>query len=76
MLIKIFDITSAVMTVVFLNLVSKTYKAWIGYTVGSIFFTIVCFNKNLPGLGIMGIILFLTGIKNFWMGLKNDKTKK
>ena len=75
-LIRIFDIIASVTTVITLNLVSKTYKAWLFYCIGCIFFTIVCFSKSLFGLTIMGIILFITGLRNYYSGRINAKEKR
>ena len=72
-IIKLFDILSCIITIITLNLVNKTYKAWLYYSIGCVFFITVCINKALPGLTIMGIVLFFTGLKNY---ITNKKSKK
>ena len=69
-LISVFDIVSAIITVVSLNLVHKDYRAWILYTVGSVLFIVVCWSNHLPGLTIMGFCLSGTGIRNYILGRK------
>ena len=75
-IIKMLDILSATMTVICLNLTVRTYKAWAWYSLSCIFFTIVTYNRNLPGLTIMGIILFVTGVKNYITGRKKNVQEK
>ncbi|RLG13659.1 hypothetical protein DRN69_05235 [Candidatus Pacearchaeota archaeon] len=74
-IIKIFDIISGVGTVICLNLVARYSKAWLFYSGTTILFIIVCHNRNLPGLTFMGIVLFFTGLKNYWVsrGQRNGK---
>lgn len=69
-LISIFDILSAIITVVSLNLVHRDYRAWGLYTGGTVLFIIVCWSNHLPGLTIMGFCLLVTGIRNFYLGYK------
>jgi len=73
MLIKILDILAAIITVVTLNLVSKSYKWWFGYGVGAVLFTIVMVTKSLPGMSLMGVILAITAAKNYYIGNKESK---
>jgi hypothetical protein len=73
MLIRILDITASVLTVVSLNLVMKSYRWWILYSLASVCFIIVCFSNHIPGLTLMGIFLLVTGIKNYIVGRKGVK---
>jgi len=66
-IIKIFDIISGVGTVICLNLVAKYPKVWLIYSGITTMFIIVCYSRHLPGLTLMGIILFFTGLKNYWI---------
>lgn len=73
MFISICDILGATLTIVSLFLTSKSYKAWALYSFACIPFTIVGISKQLPGYTVMGILLFIIGIKNFIMGRKHEK---
>jgi len=68
MLMRIVDILAAILTVISLNLVSKHYKWWLLYIVSTIFYLIVVIYNKIPGLTILGIFLFITGIKNYMLG--------
>jgi len=68
MIIRILDILSAILTVVSLNLTVKYNKAWLLYAFSCILFTTVCISKHLIGLSCMGIVLLITGIKNYIIG--------
>jgi len=72
-LLKVFDILASVLTIVSLNLVVKSYKYWLLYVVASIFFIIVCAANHIIGLTCMGVFLLLTGIKNYYLGRKQEK---
>jgi len=74
-MIKILDILSAVLTLVCLNLVYKSYKIWLVYAVSSVIFTIVMICKHLPGLAVMGLFLIGTGISNYIKGRKYELTR-
>ena len=69
-IINVLDVVASVGTVVSLYLVGKYRKAWILYSASSVAFTIVCIDKHLVGLTIMGCILFVLGIRNYWLGGK------
>ena len=68
MWIRILDILSSIGTVICLNLAVKTHKAWAWYLIPTIMFIIVCWNRSLPGLTVMGFFLFGTGLKNYIIG--------
>jgi len=68
MIIRILDILSAILTVVSLNLTVKCNRAWLLYSFSCILFTTVCISKHLIGLSCMGVILLITGIKNYIIG--------
>lgn len=78
-LIQIFDIISAILLVLCLNLVEKdirigrivipsSHKYWLLYSLTTILFVIVCIYKGLPGYTVMGIILIFTGLRNYKAG--------
>ena len=64
-LILFLDFFTCVGVVVSLNLISKTYKAWILYMIACITQLIVCGYKGVPGMGMMAVILFFTGYRNY-----------
>lgn len=72
-LIKFLDVVGAFLTVLSLYLIPRSYKYWILYTFACIPFTIVCLSRNLPGLTVMGVILFVIGVKNYLIGRKNER---
>jgi len=72
MLVEILDILAAIITVITLNLIPKSYKWWLGYGVGAGLFIIVMVAKHLPGMTVMGIVLIMTAIKNYLIGKKNE----
>jgi len=67
-IIKVLDILAAVITVLTLNLIPKSYKWWLGYGLGTILFTIVMVTKSLLGMAVMGVVLFITAVKNYYQG--------
>jgi hypothetical protein len=69
-IVRLLDILSAIGTVVCLNMTIKTYKAWGWYLIPTAMFVVVCWNRSLPGLTVMGIVLFFTGLKNYLIGRK------
>lgn len=75
-IIKVLDILASIGTVVSIFLVIKSYKWWILYTFASLCFIAVCIYNRIPGLTIMGICLFLIGIKNYITGYLKDKKEK
>jgi len=75
-MIKVLDILSAVLTLVCLNLVYKSYKIWLLYVISSIMFTVVVCYKHLPGLTLMGLFLIGTGISNYIKGRKHELTRR
>jgi len=75
-LIRVFDILSSVLIVLSLYLVTKTYKAWLIYTLSCVPFTIVCIYNRNPGLTIMGIVLLSVGIRNYILGKRSKKETK
>lgn len=66
----ILDIVSAICVIVTLNLVQKWNKMWLGYAIGAFLFTLVMAHSRLPGMTLMGIVLTITGIRNYLKGLK------
>lgn len=68
MLFAILDIVSAVCVIVTLNLVQRYNKAWLGYAIGGFLFTLVMAYSRLPGMTLMGVVLSITGIKNYLKG--------
>jgi len=76
MIIKILDILSAILIVTSLFLVEKYYQAWIMYTISCVTCAIVYAHKSLPGMTIMGLILFFIGLKNYFIGRKRYNEKK
>ncbi len=72
-IIRLCDILASVLTVVSLNIVAKNYKGWLLYIFASILFVIVCAYNKIPGLTIMGVFLFGTGIRNYLIGRKTRK---
>ena len=70
--LQVFDVLASILTIVSLNLVVKSYKYWLLYIVGCIFFVIVCASNHIWGLTCMGGLLFLTGIKNYYFGRKQE----
>lgn len=64
-LLPLLDWSASVITVVTLLLVSKYPKAWLGYSIGALLFTIVCSEKGLVGLTCMGILLVIIGLRNY-----------
>jgi len=74
-MIKALDILSAVLTLICLNLVHKSYKIWLVYAVASVMFTVVMICKHLPGMTIMGLFLIGTGISNYIKGRKYEFTR-
>jgi len=70
------DIISMAGTIVCLNLASKTYKAWAWYLIPTTAFIILMINAHLPGQIIMGISLFITGVRNFKIGRRKEYAQK
>lgn len=75
LLIQILDVVSATLIVISLSLVTRWSKAWLLYAFSSFLFTIVCAHNKLPGLAIMGVILLLIGLKNYWVERKKRGSK-
>ena len=69
-LFAVLDIISALCVVVTLNLVQRYNKAWLGYAIGAFLFTLVMAYSKLPGMTLMGVVLTITGIKNYLKGRK------
>lgn len=76
LIIKVLDILAAIIGIVALNLVSKSHKWWLVHAGGSLLFTIVMAYNLLPGMAIMGILLCVTGIKNYKLGEAKNKLKE
>jgi len=68
-LFAVLDIVSAICVIVTLNLVQKYNKAWLGYAIGAFLFTLVMAYSKLPGMTLMGIVLVITGVKNYFKGM-------
>ena len=73
---RILDILAAAGTILCLNLVMKTYKAWFWYIFASIMFTAVCWYSHLVGQTVMGFVLIGTGIRNFTVGRRKFYAKE
>ena len=69
-LFAILDVVSAICVVVTLNLVQRYNRAWLGYAIGAFLFTLVMAYSRLPGMTLMGVVLTVTGIKNYLKGIK------
>lgn len=67
-LIRVLDVLAAVLIVVSLNLVTRSYKFWILYAIASILFVVVCVYNWIPGLALMGVFLSFTGVRNYQIG--------
>jgi len=67
-LIRIFDILASIGIIVSLNLVTKFNRAWLLYVIACVLQIAVCGYNRIPGMTIMGIILFFTGIRNYRKG--------
>ena len=67
-IISIFDILASSLTVISLYLIPKSYKYWLLYMIGCICFIVTCASNRIPGLTIMGILLFIISIKNYLIG--------
>ena len=76
LVILICDILASLITLISLNLVLKSYKWWLLYISGTVFFVVVCIAKHIPGLTIMGICLGFTGIRNYRIGCKKAQITK
>lgn len=68
--VQICDFVAAVSLVVALNLVDRHYKWWLFYACTNIPFSIATICKGLPWLTLMGLVLMVTGIKNYYVGRK------
>jgi len=75
-IVQIFDVVAAFLTVLTLNLVRKNYRWWLLYAAGSVLFTITMVLKQSIGYTIMGIILSFTGINNYRAGRLKEKKKR
>ena len=73
MFFTVCDYLAAIITIISLQLVVKHYKCWLLYALGSIVYTIVCINAHLVGLSILGVLLFFSGILNYFKGRKEKK---
>lgn len=76
LLLIILDYIAMIGTIVCLNLSSRTYKAWGWYLIPTTAFIIVVASARLPGQTIMGLSLFITGIRNFRRGKKRQIVPK
>ena len=74
MIIRVLDILASILILLGLFNVTRSYKWWLVYTVGSVLFTIVVVSKGLWGLTVMGLITLGIGIKNYLAGRKNEYT--
>ena len=72
-LLKVCDILASTITVVSLFMVSKSYKWWLVYAVGSILFIIVTASNHIFGLTCMGTVLFFVGVNNYIKGRNEYK---
>lgn len=61
-LLHIADISAAVIIFLSLTLVKKHRLYWVGFSVGHALYAVVGFEKNLPGLAVLSILLTLVGI--------------
>ena len=73
--IQVCDIVAAISIIVALNMVIRNYKWWVFYAATNIVFGVVTICKGLPGLTIMGIILGVTGVKNYLVERKKEKSR-
>jgi len=74
-LIRVLDVVLCILVIVSLNLVSRSYKIWLLYSASSLLQVFVCAYKQMPGMAVMGAVLFLTGIKNYLQGRKKFSGK-
>jgi len=72
-LIQICDVVGAISIIIALNMVGRNYRWWLFYACTNILFSAVTIYKGLPGLTVMGAILCLTGIKNYYIGKRKNK---
>jgi len=71
--IQILDVIGAVLIVIALNMVRRDYRWWLFYSGTNIIFSTITIHKGLPGLTVMGFILCLTGVKNYYSAKKKEK---
>jgi len=74
--IQICDVVTAVSIIIALNMVTRNYKWWLFYAPTNIVFMVVAIYKGLPGMAIMGVILGITGIRNYFIGRKKWRVKQ
>lgn len=67
-LIRICDIVSAGSLILALNMVTTDHRWWLFYAATNIIFMVVAVYKKLPGWAVAGLILFVTGIRNYFIG--------
>ena len=75
-IIQICDVVGAISIVLALNMVEKHYKWWLFYACTNVLFSVVTIYKGLPGFTVMGAILALTGIKNYYNGKKKERSNE
>ena len=71
--IQVLDVVSATCLILALNMVAKRYKWWLFYAATNIVLTTVAVYKGLPGWAVAGVILCITGIKNYCIGRKKER---
>jgi len=76
MLIKIFEFLSALFIMISITMVIKSYKWWILYVASCVLYIVVMFHSGLAWYALMGIYLFITGIRNYTLGKKKDSPMK
>ena len=67
-IIQICDVVGAISIIIALNMVARNYKWWLFYACTNVVFSVVTIHKGLPGFTVMGFILSLTGVKNYFDG--------
>jgi len=75
-LIQVGDVVAAVLIILALNMVTRNYRWWLFYSATNIVFMAVTIYKGLPGLTIMGIVLSITGIRNYFIEKRKVKQMK
>lgn len=70
MLIKIIEYIGATLLIISIYKVADSYKYWLLYTLASILYVInMIYLETIP-YTVMGVILLVTGIRNYMKGRK------
>ena len=72
LLIRLLEIYAAISILVCMYLVPRYNVFWLIYAIGCIPYTTVMLVKGCEGFALMGVVLFCTGIRNYWKGRRNE----